>query len=65
MDCTQLAELESAIEKMMESDFVEFAMEDIRHRLEQTREESPLGDEGGESEVSTNYIDAANTDRHS
>ena len=30
---SQLAELERAIEKMMEADFVQFALEDILHRL--------------------------------
>lgn len=30
---SQLAELEKAIEKMMEADFVHFALEDIVHRL--------------------------------
>ena len=40
VDCTtcrhlgsQLAEMEKAIEKMMEADFVHFALEDICHRL--------------------------------
>ena len=30
---SQLVELERAIEKMMEADFVHFALEDIHHRL--------------------------------
>ena len=30
---SQLAEMEKAIEKMMEADFVHFALEDICHRL--------------------------------
>lgn len=43
---SQLAEMESAIEKMMESDLVEYAMEDIRHRL--THQED---NDANESEV--------------
>ena len=38
---SQLAELERAIEKMMEADFVHFALEDIHHRLP-----SPLRKDG-------------------
>ena len=50
---SQLAELENAIEKMMESDLVEYAVQDIRHRLEVCRDPT-LGDtESSESEVCT------------
>ena len=35
---SQLAELERAIEKMMEADFVKFAMEDIQQRLQYAQE---------------------------
>lgn len=48
---SQLAELEKAIEKMMEADFVRFCLEDIKQRLELESESS----EGIESEVRTGY----------
>lgn len=35
---SQLAEMENVIEKMMESDLVEYAMQDIRRRLEMCRD---------------------------
>lgn len=35
---SQLAELERAIEKMMEADFVKFAMEDIQQRQQYAQE---------------------------
>ena len=47
---SQLAELENAIEKMMEADLVEFAMQDVQYRLEMCRDES-LANEASESEV--------------
>lgn len=47
-----MVELEGAIEKMMEADLVEFAMEDIRYRLEICRNESTTTTvEVNESEV--------------
>ena len=55
---SQLAELERAIEKMMEADFVHFAMEDIHHRLPPStlRKDGimqPASSEGESSEVIT------------
>ena len=56
---SQLAELERAIEKMMEADFVHFAMEDIHHRLPPStlRKDGimqPASNEGDSSEVHHN-----------
>lgn len=48
---SQLAEMENVIEKMMESDLVEYAIQDIRHRLEVCREVAVMDTETSESEV--------------
>ena len=54
---SQLAELERAIEKMMEADFVQFALEDIHHRLPSTLRKGGTmqapSTEGDSSEVHT------------
>ena len=48
---SQLAELERVIERMMEADFVSFAMEDIQQRLQSASEAAPSNPERTDSEV--------------
>lgn len=48
---SQLAEMENVIEKMMEADLVEYAVQDIRHRLEACRDLTLAETETSESEV--------------
>ena len=52
---SQLAELERAIEKMMEADFVKFAMEDIQQRQQYAQEMAAAhsNPERADSEVCT------------
>ena len=47
---SQLIELEKAIERMMESDFVHFAIEDVQNRIKNSSNEV-AGSEKAETEV--------------
>lgn len=53
---SQLAEMENVIEKMMEADLVEFAVQDIRYRLEVCQNAAVPEDGTSESEVMHSHI---------
>ena len=48
---SQLSEMENVIEKMMEADLVDFAVQDIRYRLEVNQHMSVSEEGTSESEV--------------
>ena len=54
---SQLIELEKAIEKMMENDFVRFALEDIQHRIKNSSTDT-VGTARAETEVSIRLLNS-------